>query len=177
MRSRDHRVVANGTKVAAVVHHDHADADLLGFFHSQPHGLGANDHAETAFGVDHGGARRFPLDGPTGGRVELAGPVVLDIEAQHVGHAMGFHRAQIRHGEHVCGFGGVFRTDPELGEDGRDSVPQCIFRHLYFLALGYFKSIQNHGWHSPVFGSSFSRQSRLIYVSSCIADALSTIRS
>ena len=52
-----HRVVADGARVAGIVHGNHADSDVFGLVDGDLHGLGPEDHGQPAVGVYRGRAR------------------------------------------------------------------------------------------------------------------------
>src|SRR5262249_61749801 len=90
-----HRVVTDRAEVAAVVHGDDTDADRAGLLDRQPHRLGPDHDAEAPLGVDNSGAGRLANHLPARPRIELAGPAVTHVLAQHVRHAVRLDAAQI----------------------------------------------------------------------------------
>ena len=140
-----HREVADGAEVAGVVHGDHADADGARLLDGQPHRLRSDDDAEPPLAVDHRGGGRLPHDAPSRPRIELAGPVVADVGAQHVRHAVRLDAAQVGHRQHVRRIRGVVRAHAELLEDLGDRPSQRRFRDEDLVLLGYLEALEDHG--------------------------------
>jgi hypothetical protein len=140
-----HREVANGAEVAAVVHRHHPDPAAAGLVHGQAHRPGPHDDAEALARVDHRGGGRLALDPPARARVELAGPVVANVGAQHVGDPVGLHPAQVGHHQHVGGVGRVLRGDAELLEDPGHGLTEGGIGHPDLVLLRHLEALEDHG--------------------------------
>src|SRR5467141_4806073 len=82
-------------------------------------------------------------------RSELAGPVVADVGAQHVGHAVRLDAAQVGHRQHVRRVRGIVRAHAELLEDLGHRAAQRGFRDQDLILLGYLEALENHGLLLP----------------------------
>ena len=76
---RQHRMVPYGTCVAGVVQGDESGADLFRLLDGDAHVGGAVDDGQRTFGIDNRRALGLLDDAPFALRIELPGPVALDI--------------------------------------------------------------------------------------------------
>ncbi len=157
LKSGQHRVVADGAEMPAVLDGDHADADLTGLLHGQSHGPRSHHDPEPPLGVDHGGRGRLPQHAPAGSGIELAGPVIPDVRPQHVRHAVGFDPTEVRHGQDISSFRGVIRAHSELFEDLADGASQRCVGDEDLVFGGNFEALENH---ASLLGRNVSGQRR-----------------
>ena len=92
------------------------------------HRLSAQEDAEPAGRVDRGRRGRLPDYAPLGARRQLAFPVLLDVGAEHVRHAVRLDAPQVGHGQDVCALGRRFGRLAHTLEYGRHRLPERLLR-------------------------------------------------
>ena len=122
-----------------------ADAVLGRFFHRQFHGPRACLQPQSAVAVPSGRDGRLPERADLRVGVDVSGPVVEDVAAQHVRHAMTLVASQVGQDHDFGGPRCVRGSKAHLSEHGLGRRPHPFFPHDHLVCFWYLESFEHWG--------------------------------